>query len=279
MDDTFGFASGAGGVHEEERIVGLHDLGGGLVAFLADEVFVLEVATVHHLHGDVRAPDHDHGFHAVGTGSDQGGVRSFLEVDDLAVPVEAVHGDEQFGLGVVDALSERLGREPGKDHGMDGPDFGRGEHGDDGLGQLRHVDDHPVALADAEASQSIGEPVHLAVEFEIGVFALVAGLAFPDERQLVLVGGLDVPVQGVVDHVAARSREPVVKGRVLVVQDLIPLLEPVQFIGGLFPVAGGVHGRKLARPFQFLGIDVGLDNQLRERTENPFLLQQIVQSA
>ena len=279
MDDALGLARGAGGVHEEQRVACLHDLGGGLVALLPDQILVHEVPAVHHVHADIAAADHDHGLHAVGAGPDQGGVRGLLEVDDLAVAIKAVGGDEQLGLGVVDALPERLGREPGEDHRVDGPDLGRGEHGDDGLGQLRHVDDHAVALAHAQRTQGVGEPVHLAVEFEIGVLALVAGLAFPDQGQLVLVGGLDVAVKGVVDHVAARAGEPAVKGRVLVVQDLVPLLEPVQLVGGLFPVPGGVHGRVPARPLQLLGVDVGLDNQLRERAEDPFLLQQIVQSA
>ena len=156
---------------------------------------------------------------------------------------------------------------------MPGADLGHGRHGDGRLGQERHVQHHAVAPAHAQRAQGVGEAVHRAVQFVVGVLALVAGLALPDQRQLVLVGGLDVPVQGVVDDVAARSGEPAVVRGVGIVQHPIPLLEPVQVVGRVLPIGDVVLVRHFLGSLQFVGVEVGLDHHLGQRAENPLLVK------
>jgi nicotinate phosphoribosyltransferase len=60
------------------------------------------------------------------------------------------------------------------------------------------------------------------VQPQVAERALVARLALPDQRQLVLAPGLDVAVQRVEHDVGLAAREPLVEGRVAVVQHLVP---------------------------------------------------------
>jgi hypothetical protein len=92
-----------------------------------------------------------------------GGARSIARVeqrlvgDDAAGLDAAGGGHDHLGLGVVDAGGELLGGEAAEDDGVHRADAGAGEHGDQRLGDHRHVDDDPVALADAVLDQRAGE--------------------------------------------------------------------------------------------------------------------------
>ena len=79
-----------------------------------------------------------------------------LERGRLAAPVAAVGGDDQLGVGVLDAGGERVRGEAAEDDRVRGADPGAGQHRDDGLGDHRQVDGDPVALADAQLGQRVG---------------------------------------------------------------------------------------------------------------------------
>ncbi len=64
--------------------------------------------------------------------------------------------------GVAQALGERLGREAAEHDDVRRPDPGAGEHRDRQLRDHPHVDPDPVALADAELPEPVGEPADLA---------------------------------------------------------------------------------------------------------------------
>ena len=113
-----------------------------------------------------------------------------------------------------------------------GADASAGEHGDRQLGDHRHVDGDAVALRDAEPLEDVGEPLHVAVQVGVGDRAGVAGLALPVVGDLVAVAGLDVAVDGVVTDVELAADEPLGEGQ-LPVADGVPLLEPVEEVGGL----------------------------------------------
>ncbi len=194
-----------------------------------------------------------------------------LEGDDLAAPVAAVGGDEDLGLGVVDAVAQGLGAEAAEDDRVDGADAGAGQHGDDGLRHHRHVDGDAVALLDAEALQGVGEQVDLAVEVPVGEHAPVAGLALPDDGGLVALAGLDVAVAAVVAGVDLAADEPPGVRRVPL-QRLLPGLEPVQPLGGVLPEAD----RVLPGPFADLAAaHVGGSPELVRWLQPAALLQQV----
>ena len=113
-------------------------------------------------------------------------------------PVAAVGGDDDLGLGVVDPVDDRVGREAAEDARVGGADAGAGQHGDRQLGDHRHVDGDPVAPLDAEALEHVGEPADLVEQLGVGDGAGVARLALPVVRDLVAPAGLDVAVEAVV---------------------------------------------------------------------------------
>ena len=93
---------------------------------------------------------------------------------------------------------------------MDGADAGAGQHGDDPLGDQRHVEDHAVPLAGAQALEGVGEAVHLAVEAVVGVGLLVAVLPHPEDGRLVAPLAVHVAVEQAHGGVETPAHEPLV---------------------------------------------------------------------
>ena len=80
-------------------------------------------------------------------------------VGDDPVDLDAARGrEDDLRLGVVDAGRQLVRGEPAEHDRMDRADAGAGEHRDRRLGHHRHVDQHAVALDDAEPRQHAGEP-------------------------------------------------------------------------------------------------------------------------
>jgi hypothetical protein len=147
-------------------------------------------------------------------------VGDLLEVDGLAAQPGAVAGDHDFAARVGDAVGQRLLGEAAVDHAVDGADLGGGEHGNRQFRHAPHVDGDGVALLDAHRLEHIGKAVDRLPELEVAVGALLAVLAFPQQRQLVLAPALDVAVQCVVDDIGLAADEPLEEGRLAAVQYL-----------------------------------------------------------
>ena len=152
-------------------------------------------------------------------------VRRRLEQRGLAPAPAAVGGDEHLRLGVVDAVGQRVGREPAEHDRVGGADPGAGQQGHRQLGDHRHVDGDPVALLDAEALQRVGEALHLGQQVGVGDRAGVARLALPVERDLVAPARLDVAVEAVAGDVERAADEPLGEGQVPL-EDRVPLAGP-----------------------------------------------------
>ena len=92
---------------------------------------------------------------------------------------------------------------------MDGADAGAREHGDDRLGDHRHVDQHPVARLDPEIVEYGAERRRLVHEFAIGDRAPGRGEgAVVIKRDRIAPAGLDMAVERVEAGVQARVGEP-----------------------------------------------------------------------
>ena len=100
---------------------------------------------------------------------------------------------------------------------MRGPDARAGEHRDDDLGDHRQVDPDHVALFHPEVLERVGEALDVAVQVGVGDLALLALLAAPVVGDAVAAAGLDVAVEAVVLGVELAVGEPLVEGRVGVV--------------------------------------------------------------
>ncbi len=119
-----------------------------------------------------------------------------LELDDAAAAAPAVGGDDQARARVLDAIADGIEGEAAEHHRMHRADPRAGLHGDDRLGNHRHVDHDAVAATDAQLLEAVGEPANLRVQLPVGQAAHVARLALGNDGGLV-AARLEVHVQAV----------------------------------------------------------------------------------
>ena len=237
---ALGLSGRARGVEDVERVGGL------------DGHAVVGLGRVHGLLPvDIPAIDHRGLFHRAlqddavvrfVRGEIDGLVQQRLVGDDPARLDTAGGGDDGLGSGVVDAHRQLIGGKAAEDHRVDGAEAGASQHGDRRLGHHGHVDDDAVALADPMRRQHAGELGDLVAQLSVGEgLDGVGDRAVVDQRRLVAAAVLDMQVEGVVAGVALGADEPAIEGLVAVVEDLVPLLVPVDCFRGLAPEPLGVR--------------------------------------
>ncbi len=244
VQHAFGFAGGAAGVEDVERMLGIEGKRGAILRGAFFEIVPPVVASL--APGDIFAgAAHDDGFFDGGA-IVHGGVGGFLERNDFAAAEAAVGGDEDFGFGVGDAVGQRRGAESAENHGMDRADPRAGQHGDEQLGNHGHVDGYAVAGVHAERFQRVRELADALVEFGVGELKRGAVLGFPKERGLIGVF-FEMAVEAVVGDVELAAGEPF-GVREVPFEDAVRRLEPIEHLRLLGPEADGV----------FLGVVVHL---------------------
>ena len=162
VHDPLGNRSGARCVENEQQILGRHVLGiavirrrsAGSRILAAQQLVPPVVAPRSHrclgVAGIADPAGHDHVLHARCLGDR--GIDIRLERRRRAAPPAAVRSDHHPGLSVEDPVPQRVGREPSEHHRVNRSDPSAGLHGHHQLGDHRHVDGHPVAASDTEAS-------------------------------------------------------------------------------------------------------------------------------
>ena len=180
-------------------------------------------------------------------GHRDGGVQERLVGNDPPRLDAAGGRDDELRLGVVDPHCELMRGKAAEDNRVNRAEPCDREHGDHGLRNHRHVEDHSITLRKAERGQR-----HRALRDFFPKLAERVGLdrlrdrAVVDQRRLFRAAVLDVPIEGVVAGVDLAADEPPVEGLVRVVEDLVPLLVPVDLLRGLGPKPLGVVGRARA---------------------------------
>ncbi len=183
-----------------------------------------------------------------------------LQRDGLAAADALVGGNDGLAVRVEDAVLDGFRGEAAEYNRVNGADAGARQHGIDRLRHHRHVDTHPVALADIARLQCIGQPAHVFVQLaiaDVGVIGRV--VALPDQRGLFRTP-LQVAVDAVVARVQLAAFEPADVCRAVVpLQHLVPGFFPGdELVCLLGPETFRVFHRL---PVQFLGlllVDVGL---------------------
>src|SRR5690606_26683515 len=104
---ALGLSSAAAGVENEERVLGIHLLGGAVLFHLLQFVVQPQVAAFLHVHGPAQAVGDDHLLHAGAVL--QGLVHHALHGDLLVAAVEAIAGEHHAALGVVHAVGNAAG--------------------------------------------------------------------------------------------------------------------------------------------------------------------------
>ncbi len=197
------------------------------------DLVVPDVTARAHLALGPLGGDHDDVLERIEVAHDD--VDGLLDRGDRALARGTVDGDQRLRLGELHPLADGLGREAAEDDVVRRTDARTGEHRDDDLRDHRQVDPDDVALLDAEVGERVGEALDVGQDVGIGERALRAILAEPVEGHPVATSSFHVAVKTVVRDVQLAADEPLVEGRVGVVEDGVPLLEPVEFFGLLYP--------------------------------------------
>ncbi len=236
VQDALGLTGGAGGVEDEQRVLGVEVLRSVLCGLAADQVVPPHVAAVVPL--DVflaGAAHHQDAAHVLGARAGQRLVDGRLQRAGRALAVAAVGGDHDAGIGVLDAGGQCVGRVAAEDDRVRRADPGAGQQRDGRLGDHRQVDRHTVAGVHPEFGERVGRLADLVFEFRVGDAAAVARLALEVQGDAVAVSGLDVPVDAVVGDVQLPVREPFGEGRVRPVERLGRFGPPAEPAGLLRP--------------------------------------------
>jgi len=265
VQHALGFAGGAGGIQDKQRIFGIHGFrravgrgaGHGLVVPDVDLVVPGNVAA--------GAPDREYGVYVGTIGYGLFGV--VLERHVLAAAHALVGGDHDTAIGVENAILERLRREAAEHYRVHGTDARAGEHGVGRFRDHRHVDADAIAFFDAAGFQDIGQFADFLVQLFVGdVFAVLGVVTFPDDGGLV-AAFFQVSIDAVIGDVEFAALEPFDVQVVLVVTpvaDLVPLLVPAEIGLGLFgPEAVRVLDRTLVHFLVLLLVDVGFGGKGR----------------
>jgi len=242
VHDALGLRGRPARVEEVEEVLGVHRLGRAVRRLRRDDVVPPDVATVLHRDVVLRAPQHEAALDRRRLVHRD--VGALLQRHHVAATPRTVGRDEELRLGVVDAVAQRVGREPAEHHRVRGADARARQHRDGQLRDHAQVDVDPVALLDAQVLQRVRDPRDLVEQVLVGDRAGVAGLTLPVVRDLVAVALEHVAVDAVVGDVELAADEPLGEGDVPL-EDRVPLLEPVDELG------------RLSRPEPFV-VPVGL---------------------
>ena len=140
------------------------------------------------------------------------GIEQRLVGNDAADLDAARGGEDDPRLGVVDARRQLVRGKPAEHDRMDRADAGAGQHRERRLGHHRHVDQHAVALDDAEARQHAGQTRDLVAQLAIGEMPDLPGdRAVPDQRDPLAPTCRDMAVEGIPAGVEPAAGKPAVR--------------------------------------------------------------------
>ena len=235
MQDSFGAACRARGVHDVERVLGVEVLATVIGRSVVDDVVPPHIGLV--VPFDVLAgTTYDEDMAHVGTLGD-GLVDGRLEGRWCTSAITAVRGDDDPGIAILDATGKRVGGEAAKHDGMRCAEPGAGEHRDDRLGDHRQVDRDAVTGLHAQIDERICGAGDVVLQFRIRDGASVVGrFADPVERDLVTVAGLDMAVDTVVGGVERAADKPFRERGVGPVEDFVERCAPGDAFGFLGPI-------------------------------------------
>ncbi len=223
VDDPLRLPRGPRCVEDVEGVFGVEDLGLTVLRLTVDQVVPPDVTPLHHLHAVIGASHDDR----VGDVRGRSSASSVFTFSGTTLPPRHAPSWVITTRQSESRIRDRqgVGGEPAEHDRVDQAEPGAGQHGDRQLRDHPHVDGDPIALAQTEALEPVGEPAHLGGEVGVGDGASVAGLTHPVVGNLVAMLG-EMPIEAVVRQVELPVLEPLEEGRVGVVEDFCRRGEP-----------------------------------------------------
>ena len=260
MHDPFGLTGRARGIEDEQRIFGVHLFRRASVRSLFFKRGIIHVARIIPRHITASAPHHQTFDRWVA--ACQSLVRVGLQRCRFAPAGRIIRGDHNLGVRPLNPCRQRIRREPGEDDRMDRTDARAGQHGIGGFGDHRHVDDNPVAFADADIAQDIGHFTRLGMQGTIAdvLRLFVRAVRLPDDRGLV-AARFKMTVDAIGADVQRTVGKPVdldLTESEIDVFDLGKRLHPVDALRLLQPEPFGVRDRGMIHRVVFRGVHMGI---------------------
>ena len=138
--------------------------------------------------------------------------------------------------GVINTNGQLICRETAEDNRMDRADTDTGQHGHQGFGNHRHVNDNPIASHNAFGGQPASESGDLLLQFCIGGFGfLPCNGAVIDDGHPITISGVNMTINGIVAGVDLRVLEPFVQWGVIVPQSFGGRFDPINCLGSFHP--------------------------------------------
>ncbi len=202
LDDRLGQARGARGVEDPQGVVEGHLLKararGGALGVRVEQLLPGDRSRAHgcRLCRRVQVGQQDGLLDGWELGQDSGGDSGAIEV--LAAMAVAVDGQQDLGLDLGEAVDDAAGAELGGGARPDRAEAGGRQEGDQGLGDVGHVGDHPVPAHDSQRAQPGGRRGDLGPQLAPAQLGQLAGLRAVQDGRLLGVMPRD-EVLGVVE--------------------------------------------------------------------------------
>ena len=230
VKDALRFASGAGCVENEKRVLGVEGFRLMLVGRAIPSFLPPDIATLNHANRCAGPLDNDDCLN--GRRIVERLVHVGLELDDLAAPPAAVGGNNELGLAVVKPVLDSFGTKATEDHRVNRTDAGAGQHRNDRLGDHRQVERHAIAGTHTHVFKNMRETAYVEMQLFVSNRADIARLAFEDQCSLVLARGAKMAVETVLRDVQFATGEPL-RMRGVPLEDFFERLAPYEQLFGL----------------------------------------------
>ena len=189
MQHALGFAGGARGIEDEQRIFRAHFFGRTFGRLLRGSARPIQIAALDKAEVRTRAAQHDDGI-------DAGAVlQRLVHVGlqrHLAAPAQAlVSGEYHAAVAIADAACQSIGAEACKHDRMDCADAGAGEHRHGGFRHHRQIDRHPLAAFHAARFKQVGKAADVFMQLAISDLAvrLARAIGLPQDRDVIAACG------------------------------------------------------------------------------------------
>src|SRR5437588_4451607 len=213
VQDSLWLSSGPAGVKKVKRMLAIERSGWAIGIHILQFAMPPNVAAF--LHVDVVSGPAKNDYAPDRSAITKCVIDIFLQRHDAAASIGAVGGDERDGAAVDNPIPTAVVAKSTENDRMYGANSRAGQHGNRGFGNIREIDDYPIALFDVVSFQHVREAANFAMQLLVGQRAFVAGFAFPDNCRFVspTAFGAQMPIQAILRHVEFPADEPLRKWR------------------------------------------------------------------
>ena len=146
-----------------------------------------------------------------------------------------VGANDDFGLSVINAAGQCVTGKTTKHHRVNSANARTSQHGKCRFSHHGHVNQHPITLNHTLRLQDGRHPLHFQVQLFVRVGFLCVGFGRHKHQCILITSGGQMAIHSVVAQIGETAFEPLGKGRIAVITNLIKWLVPIDQGGLLGP--------------------------------------------